>query len=214
MKQVLVDNAFELPNNELHLWHCRFDANKDKIEAFKSIMSDDEKEKAGRFKFTAHREQAIISRGILRTLLSKYLNKAPRDLRFGYTEYDKPFLLGNYSLQFNVSHSGNRAVFGFVQHNEIGVDIEKLKQNFNIMEVAENSFSLDEIHTLQAMPETQQVEGFFSCWTRKESFIKAKGSGLSFSLTSFSVSLAIDVAELLRTDWDEAEKNTVAIIYF
>ncbi len=207
MKSTTANYLFELPKKEVHLWHCRFDANKRNIETFKRILSDDEKEKAAKFKFDIHREQAVISRGVLRTLLGKYIKKHPHDLRFGYTEFGKPFLKENSSLGFNVSHSGNRAIFGFVHHAEIGVDIEKRKDDFEVMEIAQHFFSSDEILALENLPQIQRISAFYRCWTRKESFIKAKGSGLSFPLASFSVSLDMDNAELLRTDWDAVEKG-------
>ena len=207
MKATLSESTFDLPEKEVHLWHCRFDANKRNIETFKRILSDDEKEKAAKFKFDIHREQAVISRGVLRTLLGKYIKKHPHDLRFGYTEFGKPFLKENSSLGFNVSHSGNRAIFGFVHHAEIGVDIEKRKDDFEVMEIAQHFFSSDEILALENLPQIQRISAFYRCWTRKESFIKAKGSGLSFSLSSFSVSLDVDGAKLLRTNWDAAEKG-------
>lgn len=205
---------FELPKQEIHLWHCRLDANTDSIEVFKRILSEDEKEKAAKFKFDIHCEQSIISRGILRMLLGKYLKKHPHDLEFGYTEYDKPFLKSASSLQFNVSHSGNRAAFAFVQDVEIGVDIEKIKSDFEVMDIAQHFFSTHEIQSLLALPEGDKVAGFYRCWTRKESFIKAKGSGLSFALTSFSISLDADRAELLRTDWDTREKSEWQVFAF
>lgn len=214
MKSFLVENTFKLPPNEVHLWHCRFDANKAYIEDFKRMLSDDEVEKASRFKFDIHREQSIISRGLLRTLLGRYLQISPNNLRFGYTEFDRPFLKEKTSLEFNVSHSGNRLVIGFVQNVEIGVDIEKLKSDFDVMAIAQSFFSLDEIETLNDLPDENKVDAFYRCWTRKESFIKAKGSGLSFPLTSFSVSLNTDTAKLLRTDWDTREKEEWQIFTF
>lgn len=210
----LSENKFEISQNQVHLWHCRFDANKQCMETFKRILSEDEKQKAGRFKFNIHRERSIISRGVLRTLLGRYLEKKPSELEFGYTAHAKPYLKNEGSLRFNVSHSGNRAVFGFVHGGEIGVDIEKVKSDFEVMDIAQNFFSSDEIRTLQALPEEQKVEGFYRCWTRKEAFIKAKGMGLSFPLTSFSVSLDADKAELLRTEWAAAEKKEWKLFTF
>jgi 4'-phosphopantetheinyl transferase len=205
---------FELPKQEIHLWHCRFDANTDSMDAFKGILSEDEKKKAAKFKFDIHREQSIISRGILRMLLGKYLKKHPHDLEFGYTEYDKPFLKSPSSLQFNVSHSGNQAAFAFVQDVEIGVDIEKIKSDFDVMDIAQHFFSSYEIQSLQALPEKDRVAGFYRCWTRKESFIKAKGSGLSFPLTSFTVSLNVEYAEILITEWDLRENDEWKLFSF
>ena len=128
-------------------------------------------------------------------------------MEFGYTEYGRPFLKPPNTIDFNVSHSGKKAVFALVREVEIGVDIERIKSDFEVMEVAQNFFSSDEIQKLSALPDHRKVAGFYRCWTRKEAFIKAKGSGLSFPLTSFSVSLDMDNAELLRTDWDAVEKG-------
>ena len=60
---------------------------------------------------------------------------------------------------------------------------------------------------MESLPEKERRAGFYRCWTRKESFIKAKGHGLSFPLNSFSVSLNVDSAELLRTEWDASERE-------
>lgn len=210
----LTETTYELSKNVVHIWHCRFDTNRHRIDAFNQVLSEDERQKANIFKFEIHREQAIISRGVLRILLGRYLKKSPHELEFGYTEYDKPFLKDESNLQFNVSHSGNRAVFGFVQDVEIGIDIEKIKDDFEVMDIAQNFFSSDENKALKTLPPKERTAGFYRCWTQKESFIKAKGSGLSFPLTSFSVSLEVGRAELLHTDWDAAEKKQWQLFSF
>ena len=207
-------NSFKLPKNEVHLWHCRFDAHRDCLETIGSILSREEKDKSERFKFKIHRERSIISRGVLRMLLGKYLQANPRDLQFGYTEYGKPFLKDESGLRFNLSHSHNRAVFAFVSDSPIGVDIEKIKTDFQVMEVARNFFSSDEILALETFPLKERAAGFYRCWTRKEAFIKAQGSGLSFPLTSFSVSLNSDSPELLRTEWHPSEKKEWQLFSF
>ena len=68
-------NTFDLPKNEVHLWHCRFDAHRDYLKVFESILSNEEKDKSEKFKFKIHGERSIISRGVLRTLLGKYLKQ-------------------------------------------------------------------------------------------------------------------------------------------
>ena len=220
MNALRPENSVELPQNVVHLWHCRFNTQMAFLKSYESLLSDNEIERAARFKFDIHRNKYIIARGVLRSLLGRYLNERPCDVQFGYTNYDKPFLketpfaVGRDDLRFNISHSGNWAVFGFVQEMEIGVDIEKIKNDFEVMDIAQNFFSSDEIKTLQALPEKDRVAGFYRCWTRKEAFIKAKGSGLSFSLTSFSVSLNLNSARLLRTDWDAAEKTQWQLFTF
>ena len=196
-----------LEKGAVSLWHLRFDENMPSLSTYLKVLSKDERVKADRFKFDLHRKRYIIGRGVLRMLLGRYLDCPPQSLDFKYTEYGKPYLEHGVDLNFNISHSGDRAVLAFTRDSEMGVDIEKCKSNFDHLEIAQNFFSPDEIRTLEALPEVERAAGFYRCWTRKESFIKAKGSGLSFSLTSFSVSLDPEDATLLRTDWNPEERE-------
>lgn len=195
-----------LPENEVQLWHFKVDEFSKEVESYAKLLSQKETASADSYKFAKDRTIYILARGLLRILSGRYLNEIPENIKFDYGEYGKPDYKFQTSLKFNISHSGNMIVMAFTRNFDIGVDIEKLKDDFDVIDIAQHFFSPDEIQTLEALPEKEQVHGFYRCWTRKEAFIKAKGSGLSFVLTSFSVSLDADRAELLRTDWDTGEK--------
>ncbi len=204
----MVQTLFDLPGETIHLWYCSFGSNETHIPNYRSVLSDDELLKAEKFKFRIDRERHIISRGLLRTLLGRYLKKDPRNIRFNYTSYGKPQLPEHGTLHFNVSHSGDRAVFGFVRDSEVGVDVEKIKDDFDVLELASKFFSPLEVELLAKNPGAEMAKAFFRCWTRKESFIKAVGSGLSFPLDSFSVSMDDDLqVNLLETLWDASERH-------
>ena len=178
------------------------------------ILSVDEKARAGRFKFEKDRLAYIISRGTLRQLVSVYLNQKPEDIQFLYSAHGKPYI-AETDIKFNVSHSADMAVFAFVKGKEVGVDIEYIKDDFNALELAQHFFSDCEITSLEKQPKVSLVKSFFRCWTRKESFIKAEGSGLSFPLDQFSVSLDSDEkAELQETKWDSNERFQWALFSF
>lgn len=197
--------SFQLGNIEAHCWYCSHALNQSRIPVYKKLLSIDEVHKANKFKFEKDRNCYIISRGILRILLGKYLEKHPKNIIFQYSQYGKPSLNSNTTLNFNISHSGNTTVFGFVNDLEIGVDVEKIKIDFDVLDLAKNFFSQREIKSLESRPE-QLYKSFYRCWTRKEAFIKAKGSGLSFPLDSFTVSLDNNEnAKLLETHWDVNE---------
>ncbi len=203
-----------LPENEVQLWYFKVDEFLKDVESYANLLSLNETVRADSFKFDKERTVYILARGLLRILSGRYLNKIPKNIKFDYGEYGKPGYNFQTPIEFNISHSGNIIVMAFARNCEIGVDIEKIKDDFDVIDIAQHFFSPDEIQTLKALPEQEQVHGFYRCWTRKEAFIKAKGNGLSFPLTSFSVSLDVDRAELLRTDWDITEKKKWQLFTF
>lgn len=205
----------DLPEKIIYIWYCDFYLNREKIDYYSSLLSQDEKQKSGRFKFKKEADCYIITRGILRLLIASYLKINPKDISFKYTSFGKPLLAFQSSLKFNVSHSGDMAAFAFFQNQEIGVDIEKIKEDFDVLELAQNFFSKREITSLEKQSPEDLPKAFFRCWTRKEAFIKAEGSGLSFPLDKFAVSLDDDhQAELLETQWNPSEKKEWALFSF
>ena len=204
----LPDSLFKLSNNEISVWFINFDVSEDKITFLNSFLSEDEILKASKFRFKKDKNCSIITRGTLRLLSSKYLNIKPEDIPFKNGEFGKPYYDLKTKLKFNVSHSGNMAVIGFVLNDDIGVDIEEMKTDFEVFDIASNYFSNSEIDSLKSSPLENHINGFYRCWTKKESFIKAKAKGLSFPLDSFSVSIDSDEkTELLETKWDKNEKE-------
>jgi len=202
-----------LPENEVHIWHLKVDELLKNLEYYNSLLSPKEISRANSFKFAKDRTVYILARGLLRILSGRYLGLDAESIPFKYGEYGKPDYDCQTPIKFNTSHSGNLVVLAFVRNYDLGVDIEKVKGDFDVIDIAQHFFSPDEILNLEAIPERDQVHGFYRCWTRKESFIKAKGSGLSFPLTSFSVSLDVDSVELLHTEWDASEKKGMAVVF-
>jgi 4'-phosphopantetheinyl transferase len=203
-----VDKNISLDKNEIHIWFINFNINKAEFNFLNNFLSEDEILKASKFKFEKDKNSSIITRGALRLLSGKYLGLNPQEIEFKYGDFGKPVFNFETPLKFNLSHSGNMAVIGFCLHEDIGVDIEVMKANFDVFDIASNYFSSSEIEVLKTLPTEEHTKGFYRCWTRKESFIKAKAKGLSFPLDSFSVSIDSDIkAELLETKWDYSEKE-------
>ncbi|MEM7379741.1 MAG: 4'-phosphopantetheinyl transferase, partial [Bacteroidota bacterium] len=118
---------FDLKQNTAIVWILSFDEALPHLSLLKSTLSKEEKERSDRFRFASDRNRFVLTRGVLRVLLGKYLNKDPKSIGFEYTEYQKPFLQGDQLIQFNVGHSGGYAVLGFHKDTEIGVDVEYQK---------------------------------------------------------------------------------------
>src|SRR5215203_285073 len=201
-----------LSEDEAHIWRADLDLNESVQSSFLKLLSPDEINRAKRFRFAQDSQNFINARGILRLLIGKYLEINPAEISFQYSEFGKPSIANNHSLQFNISHSRNIALFAFTKKFNIGVDVEFVNPNIEVKEIAARFFSTNETKNLLALPEQQQTLGFFYCWSRKEAFIKAVGEGLSFPLDKFEVSLEPNKpAKLLATNWQPKDVSKWSI---
>lgn len=180
--------------DEIHVWRAELDQPEDVVERLSRALSPDEQERARRFLLERVRERFVVGRGLLRAILGRYLGREPQRLRFVYGERGKPALAPAEAtdLRFNVSHSGGVALFAVARACEVGVDVERLRPMPRAERIAERFFSPPEIEALAALPTARKVEGFFTCWTRKEAYIKARGDGLGHPLDRFAVTIAPD----------------------
>ena len=151
------------------------------------ILSKDERMRADGFKFERLRHDFIVCRGTLRSILSNYCHRRPQDLRFGYTENGKPYLEETPDLNFNLSHSSGLMMCAVGFNREVGIDAELIDRKTPCLELANRYFSVEEADLLRAAPHEAREKVFFQIWTRKESYVKALGFGLSVPLNSFSV---------------------------
>ncbi len=181
-----------LQDNEVHVWRASLNALYADIEALKQLLTDEEVARAERFYFEKGRHGYIVTHGILRILLGRYLDVDPRQLRFGTNSYGKPSVENparGTQLHFNLSHTHELVVFAFTYLGEVGIDIEYMRTNVEYETLAKHFFSPLENAVLHNLPEDMKQEAFFNCWTRKEAYIKARGMGLSLPLDLFDVSL-------------------------
>lgn len=163
------------------------------IDQYRYVMSGDEQHKAARFRFECDRRRYIVTRALVRTVLCRYVPRAPTALRFTTNAYGRPEIANEgeveRSLSFNVSHSSDRILLGVTRENALGVDIEAVAPARVALDVAHRCFSARELAALMALPPASQVQRFFEYWTLKESYVKAVGMGLSLPLDSFSFDL-------------------------
>ncbi len=176
----------------IHVWRVSLAQTQSCLQSLQQTLSTDEQTKAQRFHFPKDRSQFIVSRGALRAILGRYLHINPSLLRFDCNPYGKPSLIASQNgntLRFNLSHSRGIALIALTKNRDIGIDIEGINPKFPCLEIAENFFTPLESHVLRSLPEHLQPTAFFTCWTRKEAYIKAVGKGLSIPLNQFEVSL-------------------------
>ncbi len=176
----------------VHVYRILLDLPEADIQYFASLLSNDEHQRAERYLFSKHRARFIASRAQTRMILGRYIGLRPEEVALSYNAYGKPLLdsqSGNGSLHFNVSHSHDLGLVAVTAGSEIGVDIEKVRPDIDYTHISRQFFSQGEIDRLLNLPLDEQVEAFYNIWTRKEAFIKGRGTGLSTPLDQFEVSL-------------------------
>ena len=180
-----------LNSGAVHVWRAPLVVSPARVQGLAQTLTQDEVSRADRFYFPKDREAFIVRRGLLRLILSRYLDIAPSQLRFCYGAQGKPALITEstgHTLRFNLSHSNRLALYAITRGREIGVDIEYVRAEFPGLKVADQFFSAREVAILRALPPARRQEIFFTFWTLKEALIKAKGEGLALALDSIDMS--------------------------
>lgn len=198
-----------LGEDEIHVWRVHLEQEPWAVKALRGYLNAAELKRADRYHFEKDRKHFVVARGVLRAVLSRYLDLPPGAIEFSYSPYGKPMLAEGSpdpSLRFNVSHSEGVALYAVTRGRETGLDIEFVREDFASLDIAERFFSKAEVSVLRALPPEWQTAAFFNCWTRKEAYIKALGEGLSHPLDRFSVSFAPNAPAALLSTYDDPQE--------
>jgi 4'-phosphopantetheinyl transferase len=179
-------------DSDVHVFCSPLDVPSKRVEELAPSLSDDEWQRAKRFRLERDRRRFLAGRGTLREILAALLELSPENLAFSYGEFGKPQIAAPAaarSFHFNLAHSDSIAVYAVAKH-ALGVDVERIRAMDDAEQIAERFFSPREKRCLLALPTEQRREAFFNCWTRKEAYLKAIGRGLDDGLDQIEVSLA------------------------
>ena len=196
-------SSLPLRENAVHIWSVQTNNESSSPDNLKDLLSSVEQDRASKFKFATDRRRYITSHAALRSILCRYVYGPARALQFAEGPYGKPKLAPNHAaekIEFNLSHSHELALIAVDQTREIGVDVEWVRESFAFEEVAQRFFTAKEVAALRGLPFHLQREAFYKCWTSKEAFLKAKGTGLSGQL---------DEVEIVLTDHAVRVKGTI-----
>jgi len=179
-----------LQPDEIHFFYTMPDEIQDRLllEKYHEVTSKKEKEKTDRYLFKKNRHNCLVTRGLQRFVLSQCTNIPPESLVFEENRYGKPYIKPgstNIPIKFNLSHAKGLTACAVILNKEIGIDVEDSTRKINL-NIADRFFSRQESEYIQNMHEHKKKETFFDFWTLKESYIKAKGRGLSIPLAKFS----------------------------
>ncbi|WP_198538358.1 4'-phosphopantetheinyl transferase family protein [Marinicella sediminis] len=186
-------NSPPIASNQIDLWYVQDEAIVDaKVKSdCHGLLSAAEKSQMSRFYFAKDRHQYMVTRSLLRVVLSKYHKDVePREWQFETNAYGRPYIANETQaprVHFNISHAKNLVMLAIAQHEYLGVDVEYLERKGNWLDIADTFFSPDEVEQLLALEDLEKKkQRYFDLWTLKEAYVKACGMGLSIPLSDFS----------------------------
>ena len=142
------------------------------------ILSETELARANRFHFERDRVLFATAHAFLRTLLPRYTDSP---LTFVEMEKGKPELVDR-SVRFNLSHTRGLVLVGVTATADLGVDVERMDAR-DLPGLAKRVYTQRESKNWKG-----DREWFFDRWALKESYIKARGLGMSLDLKAFGFS--------------------------
>ncbi len=180
-----------LPEQEIHLWLAYYQKIDDPQlrRKLRELLTDAEREQELAFHFADDRLRYLVTRAMVRTVLSRYADVAPADWEFALNAYGRPEIAlrhNAHGLRFNISHTRGLIALAVGRNRHLGVDVENVAERQPSIGIADRFFAPAEVAALAALPEQQRGARFFEYWTFKESYIKARGMGLSLPLDRFS----------------------------
>ena len=171
----------------LEFWSFPLECSQDQETAAEKLVSADERDRAGRFRFARHRRRFLVRRAMRRVILADRLQTPLEDLTFIEEEHGRPVVAeaGN-DFSFNASHSGDCGVV-VTGVGRLGIDVEDMRRRMDYRQFADRKFTTAESTEIGRHSDDTLARVFFNCWTGKEAYIKALGQGLQKDLQSFSV---------------------------
>ncbi len=179
---------------QVHVWRARLEDSSAQASRYRCYLSPNEIGKADRCHVPHPQYQFVVTRGILRMLLSRYVGVPPTQLRFKTQAQGKLTLLDSLvpPFQFNVSHAKGMALLAITVEHALGIDVEWVNRKVSDRAIAARYFSPRESAYLSSLPSEQFTQDFFSYWTCKEAYLKMQGRGLSKGLAQCEITLHPD----------------------
>jgi 4'-phosphopantetheinyl transferase len=167
---------------QIDVWRAHLPDLADARTLLADPLSDDEWQRAAAFHLRGDGDAFVLRRGLLRMILSSYLDCRAADLRFRYGPFGKPFLDGNDDLtrfSFSLSHAREMVLCAVHAGGAVGVDVEFVGSRPQVEAIAARFLSRTDSESIRRLPEDERLLGFYSAWTRQEAYLKASGEGFS-----------------------------------
>jgi 4'-phosphopantetheinyl transferase len=159
---------------------------------YDALLSADERARQARFRFARDQRRHLVTRALVRTVLSRYAAVRPEDWVFSAGAHGRPAISAPRQvppLEFNISHAADLVMLAVTTGRTLGVDTESVEARAAEIDGLDRYFAPEESAALLALPPGERRRRFFELWTLKESYIKARGMGLAIPLDAFRFGL-------------------------
>ena len=198
MSYIDVYSFMNLCKNRIDIWD--FSLKTPPTPSELALLNSEEQTRAKRYYFERHQRRFAVARITLRKIIAHYLQIAPESLKFGAHHHGKPFLLGSSTpLQFNLSHSEERALLAIGHTHALGVDLEFFSGR-SYEGMGKQVFSYQENEILKTLPPRDKPLFFFKIWAQKEAYIIAIGEGLSYPVDKLTAPHLTNNKQILFKD--------------
>jgi 4'-phosphopantetheinyl transferase len=182
-----------LAPNEAHLWWARVEAMPAEVSAaLRRLLSEEEQLRLDNISLETRRQEYLVTRALVRSVLSRYEAVEPAAWVFQSNPHGRPGVarpVTSIDYDFNVSHAHGIVLCLVARGRRVGVDVEHVDPNVDVLDVGAHFFTPSERADLVATAADLRCRRFFEYWTLKESYVKACGQGLAIALDSFGFSL-------------------------
>jgi 4'-phosphopantetheinyl transferase len=164
------------------VWSCSLEANPDVLAQCRAWLSDEERVRAARFVRPEDQMRFALAHGGLRAVLARYLALDPAMLRFQIGPTGKPALVGQggsrIDLRFNLSHSHGRMLVAVREAQDVGIDLEQVRENVEALNLAERFYTAEEYEWMKSLAASDHALQFYRLWVGKEAVLKGQGIGI------------------------------------
>ncbi|MDN3492156.1 4'-phosphopantetheinyl transferase family protein [Winogradskyella bathintestinalis] len=168
-------DKFENNSEYLNIFKIKLSLYQNLVIDFLQFLTPVEMQRAERYYSPKDKSRFIICRTLLKFILAQKTGLEIENIIFEKDNNKKPYLPFDRSINFNVSHSENYALIA-LSHASVGIDVEYMNRDFNFLEIIPSTFNDLEIRSV--LKAANKKEAFYTCWTRKEAFVKATGKGI------------------------------------
>ena len=183
----------------------RIDPSSERLKIMEAWLDEAERERAARFHFPEDRARFAFGRGLARRYLSDILSvRDPKLVKFALSDRGRPTLANDESIQFSITHSKELVAVAMTRNARVGIDLECMERKLNLEGLAERILSAEDFRGFEELPEQEKEAAFFRVWTRKESYLKATGEGITDALKEISVSMRAEEVSFIADGRDKA----------